>query len=265
MKNRNHSYLYLSKILREHEQSDIWTQDVPFITGMKFMAPEIVAILQADKLRTYNLSGGMINSLPISRSVDSNSQIACLNDSTIAVTIPSDNLIEIVTVMALTTKTDLGTPAGTIMTGGITCRMDILCVAFTDAIRLMDLSGQIQRVINIPSVKILHSVNNDKLLCVYSKCDSDKTMSCLDITNDSLHDFERFPFHPKDVTIDDVGNIIFIEDGVIWQSDSDGKNFKIIMTPNYCHWYKHLTYNKRSKTLLTVNWIDNVEVYKKLE
>lgn len=90
----------------------------------------------------------------------------------------------------------------------------------------MDLSGQIQRVINVSSVNILHSVNNDKKLCVYSKEDSDKTMSCLVYTNGSLYDCERFPFHPVAVSSDDVGNIILTVDGCIWQADRDGKTLK---------------------------------------
>lgn len=101
--------------------------------------------------------------------------------------------------------------------------MNILYVAFSDATRLMDLSVQ-QRFINVSSVNIFYSVNNDKMLGVYSKDESDKTMSCLDCTNGSLYDFEGFPFHPVAVSSEDVGNIIFTVDGCIWQADRDGKN-----------------------------------------
>ncbi|CAC5372657.1 unnamed protein product [Mytilus coruscus] len=233
---------------------------------MKSMAADIVAILHEDRLITCNLRGVVIDSLAIRTSIGENSRIARINDCKIAVTVPSNNLIQIVTMIAPTTKTDLRTPAGTIMTGGITCRMDILYVAFSDAIRLMDLSGQIQRVITIPSVKILHSVNNDKLLCVYSKCDSDKTMSCLDFTSDSLYHFEGFPFRPEDITTDDIDNIIFYDDGAIWQADSDGKNIKMMISDHNYNQCKRLTYNKDSKILLTnPNDYGGVTLYRKLE
>ncbi|CAG2216358.1 unnamed protein product [Mytilus edulis] len=195
---------------------------------MQFIASDIVVVLLNDKFYNYNLKGEVINSVRIR--TDSYSRIACINHCKIAVSVPGNDLIEIVTIIAPTQITDLITPVGTRMTGGITCRMDILYVAFSDAIRLMDLSGQIQKLINIPSVNILHSVNNDKMLCVYSKDNSDKTMSCLDFTNDSVYDFEQFPFYPEDVTTDESGNIIFVEDNVIWQADSDGKNITIIIS-----------------------------------
>ncbi|VDH90827.1 Hypothetical predicted protein [Mytilus galloprovincialis] len=192
----------------------------------------------------------MMNTHTFKTSLGTNSQIACINDCAIAVTDPLYNNIHIVTIITPTGTTDFGIPTGTGMTGGITCRMNILYVAFSDAIRLMDLTGQIQRVINIPSVNELHSVNNDQMLCVYSQ-DAEKTMACLDLTNDKVHGFERFPFHPKEVTTDDVGNIIFIAEGVIWQVTSDGKNFKILITPNNNNLYTRLTYLKNSKVLVT--------------
>ncbi|XP_071123551.1 reticulocyte-binding protein 2-like [Mytilus edulis] len=219
---------------------------------------------EIENLEENQTEGKLINALSI-RIVEEKSRISRINDRKIAVTVPSNNLIQMLTILAPTTVTDLRAPEGTNMTGGITCRMDILYVTFTDAIRLMDLSGQIQRVVNIPSVKLLHSVNNDKMLCVYSEDDPDKTMSCLDFTNDSLYNFERFPFHPEDVTTDDDGTIIFSEDGVIWQADSDGKNIKIIMSPVNIA-YKKITYYKDSKCLFTCrNGLKALEVYRQLE
>ncbi|CAG2257244.1 unnamed protein product [Mytilus edulis] len=82
--------------------------------------------------------GEVVNSVRIR--TDSYSRIACINHCKIAVSVPGNDLIEIVTIIAPTQITDLITPVGTRMTGGITCRMDILYVAFSDAIRLMDLS-----------------------------------------------------------------------------------------------------------------------------
>ncbi|VDI50660.1 Hypothetical predicted protein [Mytilus galloprovincialis] len=227
------------------------------------MVADIVAILLADKLSTYKLTGELINNFTIRSSKDS--RIACINDCKIAFTVPFHNLIKIVTIITPTTITDLGTSKGTNMTGGITCRMNMLYVAFSDAIRLMDLSGQIQRVVNIPGVKLLHSVNNDKMLCVHSEKDSEKTMSCLDFTNDSFNDFERFPFHPDDVSTDEVGNIIFLEGGVIWQADSDRNNIRIITSPESYHAYEKITYHKDSKCLFTYNYYSGVQVYRKLE
>ncbi|CAC5403136.1 unnamed protein product [Mytilus coruscus] len=253
-------------MLREYKLTNSWKPSGKEIIDMTFMAAGIVAVLQQEKLSTYNLVGEVIEVLDIGLVFDRNCRIACLNDCNIAVTEPCNNLIKIVTIIVPTPITDLGTPAGTNMTGGITCRMDTLYVAFSDAIRLMDLSGQIQKVISIPSVNILHFVNNDKMLCVYSKKDSDKTMSCLDFSRDSLYDFEPFPFHPKQVTTDDVGNMIFLDDGVIWQGDSDGKNTKIMISVKVSNPYERLTYEKDSKTLLTYqNIYSSVKVYRKLE
>ncbi|VDI22759.1 Hypothetical predicted protein [Mytilus galloprovincialis] len=265
MKNKNHNNFYRPEILRGYKLAYSWTPS-PYsrIVDFKFMVADIVAILHIDKLCTYNLTGRLINYLSITMDQE-NSRIACINDCKIAVTVPSNNLIQILTILASTTLTDLRTPEETKMTGGVTCRMDILYVAFSDAIRLMDLSGIIQRVVNIPGVKLLHSVNNDKMLCVYNKFDSVKTVSCLDCTNDSLYFFERFPFHPDDVTTDDVGNIIFTEDGVIWHADSDGKNIKIIMSPIPYYEYEKITYNKDLKCLITNNGYDDVTEYRKLE
>ncbi|CAG2200856.1 unnamed protein product [Mytilus edulis] len=169
MKNKNHKYIYHHDILRGYKLANSWRLPINSrIIDLKFMAADIVAVLLGEKLCTYNLKGGLINSLSI-KIDEEKSRIACINDCKIAVTVPSNNLIHILTILASTTLTDLRTPAGINMTGGITCRMDIIYVAFSDAIRLMDLSGQIQRVVNIPSVDILHSVNYDKMLCVHSK------------------------------------------------------------------------------------------------
>ncbi|XP_071122060.1 uncharacterized protein [Mytilus edulis] len=270
MKNKNHNYFYRPEILRGYKLADSWTQSTySRIVDFKFMAADLVAILHIDNMCTYNLRGILINSLSITMDKE-NSRIACINACKIAVTVPSNNLIHILTIQASTTLTDLRTPEETKMTGGINCRINIIYVAFSDAIRLMDLSGQIQRVVNIPSVDILHSVNNDKMLCVYNKFDSVKTVSCFDFTNGSLYDFERFPFHPEDITTDDIGNIIFIKNGVIWLADSDGKNIKIIMSPEDArNAYEKITYNKDSKCLFTYHDgyfpDDSVNVYRKLE
>ncbi|XP_063400266.1 uncharacterized protein LOC134684885 [Mytilus trossulus] len=270
MKNKNHKYIYHHDILRGYKLANSWVLPIySRIFDLKYMAADIVAVLLGEKLCTYNLTGGLISSFSITID-EEKSRIACINDCKIAVTVPSNNLIQIFTILASTTLTDLRTPEGTNMTGGITCRMDMLYVAFSDAIRLMDLSGQIQRVVNIPNVNILHSVNNDKMLCVYSKKDSEKSMSCLDFNNDSFNDFERFPFHPDDVATDDVGNIIFIDNGIIWQADSDGKNCKIIITAkgsNSYDSYEHLAYHKDSKILLSNGnyWDHEVKMYIKLE
>ncbi|CAG2218286.1 unnamed protein product [Mytilus edulis] len=261
MKNKNHYNIYKSGILREYEITDTWGEFIySELIDLKFMVADIVAILQVDKLSTHKLTGELINNFTIKSGQDS--RIACINDCKIAFTVPCHNLIKIVTIIIPTTITDLGTPEGTNMTGGITCRMDILYVAFSDAIRLMDLSGQIQRVVNIPNVNILHSVNNDKMLCVNN---SEKTMSCLDFTNDSFNNFQRFPFNPNDVTTDEVGNIIFLEDGSIWQADSDGNNIRIIMSQERHYTFQKITYNKDSKCLLTNKFSSGVQVYRKLE
>ncbi|CAG2213921.1 unnamed protein product [Mytilus edulis] len=268
MKNKYHHYMYQSEILREYKLTNsLEISNDPVMIDLKCMADDIVVILLDDRLCTYNFAGELINSFSISMHQYWKNRIACINNYQIAVTEPAHDLIKIVTFIAPTTIRDLRTPPETYMTGGITCRIDILYVAFTDAIRLIDLSGQIQRVINIPSVELLHSVNNDKMLCVHSKQDSEKTMSCLDFTNDSFNDFGRFPFHPDDVSTDEVGNIIFLKYGVIWQADSDGNNIKIIMSPVDVHTgYKKITYDKDSKCLIT--YIDaymGVRVYRKLE
>ncbi|CAG2235703.1 TRIM71 [Mytilus edulis] len=246
MKNKNHNYHYQSAILREYkEERSLTLSAYNRIVDLKFMAADIVAVLLVEKLCTYYLTGILINTFSI-RIDKEKSRIACINDCKIAVTVPSNNLIQILTNQAPTTVTDLRTPAGIIMTGGITCRMDILYVAFSDAIRLIDLSGQIHRVVNIPNVKIIHSVINNKI----------------------LYHFEQFPFHPLSVTTDEVGNIIFMEDGVIWQADSEGKNIKIIMSTVdvFLIGYTQITYNEDSKCLLTYSHgFNGAKVYRKLE
>ncbi|CAC5422471.1 MAP3K3 [Mytilus coruscus] len=196
MRYKRHEYLFRQQNIVEYEFKAGFALTSEII-DMKCIHGDIVAILHSDSLCTYNLTGSLINSHRFRTSLGTNSCIACINDCKIAATLPDHNLIHIVTFITLTTTTDLETPAETRITGGITYRMDILYVAFSDAIRLMDLSGQIQKVISIPSVNILHYMNNDKMLCVYSKDDSDKTVSCLDCTNDSLYDFERFLSIPK--------------------------------------------------------------------
>ncbi|CAC5390121.1 unnamed protein product [Mytilus coruscus] len=268
MKNKKDEYLYLSKILREYKLTDSWRNNNSVIVDLKCMHADIVVILHLVKLYTYNLTGGLINTHTFRTSLVNNSRMACISDTKLAVTVPPCNKIHIINIVNTITTTDLETPEKANMTGGMTCRMDILYVAFTDAIRLMDLSGHIQRVINIPSIYILHSVNNDKMLCVYSTDNAGETVSCLDLTNGSVFDFERFPFHPKDVTTDEVGNIIFIVDGVIWKADQDGKNFKIIISPKCYNSFERLVYNIDSKILVTFQknrYNEAVQLYRKQE
>lgn len=215
------------------------------------MYPDMVAILGNTELFIINLNGRLIKTCTLTSSSCFSSRNAWTNDFKVAVSVLNYNVMHIVTIEPQITTIILGHPVESKLTGGITCIMDILYVAFSDAIRLIDLSGHIQRKFEIPNVYILHSVNNKEMLFVYSKDDSDKTMSYLDFDNGKVCDFELFPFHPDDVTTDDVGNIIFIVGGVIRQAGSDGNNFKIIISRDRDEFCEKISYVKDSKTLVT--------------
>lgn len=267
MNNKNHAYYYQLKILREYKEATAWTDKDFGMIDIKCMHPDMIVTLKSDSLCTYNLTGSLINTHKFRTTKDNNCRIACISDCKIAVVVPNFNLIHIVTIVSPIATKDLFIHGEKKMTGGITCRNGILFVAFYDAIRSMDLSGKLQRVVDIPSVNILHSVNNNKMLCVYNKNDSDKTMSFVDFTKGEVYDFLRFPFHPESLTTDAFGNIIFVVDGVIWQGDSDGNNLKIIISLNNYDLFKRLTYNKDSKMLVTLFHCSfrNIQVYRKLE
>ncbi|CAG2229877.1 unnamed protein product [Mytilus edulis] len=119
MKNRNHSYIYQPEILRGYKLANSWERRLHYyeIIDLKFVTADIVVILELKKLCTYNLIGGLINSFTITPDQeDRSSRIACINDCKIAVTVPSNNIIKIVTIIT-PPITDLGTPEGTNMTG----------------------------------------------------------------------------------------------------------------------------------------------------
>lgn len=94
-----------------------WEQDVFFLYDMKCMAPDVVVTLHQNKMCTYNLIGRLINTQTTRTSIETNCQIASINDSTIAVTVSRFNLIQIVRFITPTVITDLTAPARTRMTG----------------------------------------------------------------------------------------------------------------------------------------------------
>lgn len=269
MDNNKHEYTFPFSRLRDFEEADAWECDMSEKYDITYMCPDIVMILGYNQLCSYKLKGELVNTYTLESCDYSKSRIACINDGKIAVTVPHENRVHIVTIVTPTatiTTNDLRSSKETRMTGGISCRMDILYVAFSDAIRLMNISGHIQKVINLPNVGILHSVNSDKMLCVSSKVNSDKPVSCINFTNDKVYDFKRFPFYPKDITTDDIGNILFIADGVIWKSDSEGKGVEFILIAPY-HELERLTYNKDSKLLATFRksrYYTKIQMYKKI-
>lgn len=274
MTNTDHKYNYPLCILRGYELKQSWIppRDIKDIIEIKYLYPGMVAMLKFEtecsefaSMCTNSQVAELTNIIKLLTD-DRKSRISSINDSMVAVTVPNSNLIHIVKIKPTIVTNDLRTPAHTTMTGGIVCRKEILYVAFSDAIRLMNLSGEIQRIINIPSVNILHSVNNDTMLCVHSQS-SYKSCSRFDFASETMHEFENFPFHPEDVTTDDRGNIIFIVDGVIWWTDSDAKNVRIIASPNEMfEKFKKLTYDKNSKLLITITkyWNETVQLYRQL-
>lgn len=173
----SHCFICKNGILRSYKLNHCWSHLNHRLIDIKCVNTNTIAVLTSDMtvfndknsvLATYNNVSGVLENKHIISSINIYSKIAGINDSMVAITNTVCNLINTATTKPTIDIGEVRVSIPIEMTGGIECRSNILYVACTDAIRLIDLSGQVQSSIDVQNVGILHFLNSDKILCVDS-------------------------------------------------------------------------------------------------
>lgn len=186
------------------------------------------------------------------------SQIAIIDENTVAVTAPCRSRIHIVNVMTnIITTIDCMTD----MTGAIAFIDSRLYVACNETIWTMTLQGENRVSIGLPDIQFLHPVGQNKMYCISRN--PQKNISYLDMTNMKEHQLPQFPFHPVSLTTDDFGNIYFISHNVVLKAAHNGTDYKVILSQDCFSWTpKQLCFDISNNLLLVQIYYNLVSIYR---
>lgn len=200
--------------------------DMKSVKGMVVIIMEqtlkcVLLVYTAPKPTSMNPHYEMLNQLKMELD-EHKSQIAVIDDNTVAITVPCASRIDIVNFMTNVITTIKCT---TNMTGAIAFIDSYLYIACVGHILTMNLQGEYRGSVSLPDVQFLHPVGQAKMYCV-----SLNNISYLDIPQMGQHQLSEFPFHPDCLTSDDCGNIYFISKGAVWKAAHDGTDYKVVLT-----------------------------------
>lgn len=223
--------IYQTTIPIVNEETSSMPVGIMEVIDMKCVKGNVVIITSLwynDWLRVYSTMKGNQKDSNIQLKIEldkHNSQIAIIDENSVAITVPCKDYIHIVNFKANRIRK---INVITNMTGAIAFRDSNLYVGRIENILTMNLQGENRVSVSLPNIQFLHPVGQNKLYCVCRK-----TISYLNMTNMEEHKLSEFPFHPVCLTSDDCGNIYFISNGVVWKAAHDGTDYKIVLTKSY--------------------------------
>ncbi|CAC5399895.1 unnamed protein product [Mytilus coruscus] len=183
------------KILFAHEEFISILFGPPRVIDMKSVKGLVVIIMTIKRnccLRVYSaVKGTQVewqNHLTMELD-EHKSQIAIIDENTVAITVPCRDYIHIVN-LKVNKITRIN--CTTYMTGAIAFINKIIYVAFIGHIQTMNLEGENRVSISLPDIQFLHPVGQNKMYCVRSN-----NISYLDMTNMEEHQLSEFLFHPE--------------------------------------------------------------------
>ncbi|VDI15692.1 Hypothetical predicted protein [Mytilus galloprovincialis] len=185
------------------------------------------------------------------------SQIAVIDDNTVAITVPCTSRIDIVNFMTNMITTIKCT---TNMTGAIAFIHGNLYIACDGHILTMNLQGESLGSVSLPNIQFLHPVGQNKMYCL-----SRYNISYLDMNSMQEHKLSELPFHSVSLTSDDCGNIYFILNGVVWKAAHDGTDYKVVLTKKQDLHNTERIFFDISNNLLIVHSSNNlIKIYRKI-
>lgn len=148
---------------------------------------------------------------------------------------------------------------------GVAFMSNQLYVGLSNGIDILNLLGEKQSRIELNNFQILRPLGNGKIYCRHqnvSSCDSNS--SYIDITSNITSPLTDFTFDPIDVTMDDEGTIIFVNDGVVCQVGQSGNGSKVIITQrtDFVCPIQYVSWEHSSKTLVC-STKDCIDIYSK--
>lgn len=230
--NITRGFEYQGEILIDcSEELDLSKFDVFHVMDMKSIKGMVVIIMYMNRncfLRVYSAVMGTQNEFQNQTRIEldqKKSQMTIIDENTVAITVPCKSHILIVNL-----KTDLITTINvmTMMTGAIAFIDKNLYVASIRHIRTMNLQGEILANIGLPDIQMLHPLGYTKLYCVSSN--PQKHISYIDMTDKEEHTLLEFPFHPECLTSDELGDIYFISNRVLWKAKHDGEESIVVLS-----------------------------------
>lgn len=230
--------------------------------SVKEMAVIILVGKSESLLRVYGVSNGKQHELrEFQIELDTQkSQIAIIDDNTVAITVPCSGNIHIVN---LNTGLIRRINSTTDMTGAIAFIDNTLYIACIGHIQTMKINGENLVSIIFRDIQSLHPLGMDRLYCVSKN--PVKNLSYFDITNNEEHQLSEFPFHPNNLTFDACGNMYFISNKVVWKATYDGKDYKVVLSERKLFFNpKSLCFDISNNLLFVYTTEGEITVYRQL-